>query len=74
MTSNNKTPPVMGPDTDYDQCNLEWTFCVEISYRHINKKKQALAVTPLSLSGKARQTGLDIPVEDLNKDEGMTVS
>ena len=70
MTSNNKTPPVMGPDTDYDRWKNElsvWKLVTDL-----DKKKQALAVT-LSLSGKARQTALDIPVEELNEDEGMTV-
>ena len=36
----------------------------------LEKKKQALAVT-LSLTGKARETALNIKAEDLNSDEGM---
>lgn len=35
------------------------------------KSKQALVVA-LALSGRARETAMEIPVDDLNTDTGMT--
>jgi hypothetical protein len=37
---------------------------------NLDIKKQALAVV-LSLEGRARDTALEISVEDLNKDDGI---
>lgn len=42
-----------------------WTRVTEL-----DNDKQALAVI-LSLSGRVRETGMEIPVDDLNKDTGM---
>ena len=39
-------------------------------WTNLDEKKQALAVV-LSLEGRARDTALEISVEDLNKDDGM---
>ena len=67
-SKNFKIPPALDPDTSYESWKNEiaiWKLVCEL-----DKKKQALAVT-LSLSGKARQKALEIPVADLNKDDGI---
>ena len=70
-SQNYKTPPALNSDSDYESWKNELVICKLVC--DLDKKKQALAVT-LSLSGKARQKALEIPVADLNKDDGVDTS
>lgn len=65
---NYKNPPPFDEKTAYES----WKNEVEIWRRvtDLDKKKQALAVT-LSLTGRARDSALEISAEDLNADTGM---
>jgi hypothetical protein len=49
---------------------LAVVLSLETWVTNLDIKKQALAVV-LSLEGRARDTALEISVEDLNKDDGM---
>lgn len=68
MVSNYRVPPTFDEGKPYESWKNEiaiWTRVTELE-----KKKQALAVA-LALSGRARETAMEIPVDDLNKDTGM---
>ena len=70
MAQNYKNPPVFLDEKDYDTWKNEieiWRLMTDLS-----KKKQALAVT-LTLSGKARETAIQVPAASLNADDGMDV-
>lgn len=68
MVSNYKVPPKFDVARPYECWRNEvgiWRFVTEL-----DKKKQALAVV-LGLEGRARETALEISVQDLNTDNGM---
>lgn len=70
MACNHKNPPAFDDSTtSYDS----WKNELEIWRRvtELPEKKQALAVS-LSLTGKARDTALEVSAEDLNQNTGMT--
>ena len=66
--SNVKNPPKLSVSKSYD----DWVKLVEIwrDFTSVEKPKQALAVV-LSLEGKAQEAALEIPKEDLAKDNGV---
>lgn len=67
---NYKVPPPFDEKTSYESWKNEieiWRLVTDL-----DKKKQALAVT-LSLSGRARESALEIAAEHLNVDTGMSV-
>ena len=69
MAGNYRVPPGFDEGKPYESWKNEieiWSRVTELA-----KKKQALAVV-LALSGSARETAMEIPVDDLNKDDGMT--
>lgn len=69
MVSNYRVPPSFDEGKPYESWKNEvgiWTRVTDLE-----EKKQALAVA-LALSGRARDTAMEIPVDDLNKDTGMT--
>lgn len=69
MVSNYRVPPTFDEGKPYESWKNEvgiWTRVTELE-----KSKQALAVA-LALSGRARETAMEIPVDDLNADTGMT--
>ncbi len=69
MASNYRVPPTFDEGKPYESWKNEvgiWTRVTELE-----KSKQALAVA-LALSGRARETAMEIPVDDLNADTGMT--
>ena len=63
-----KTPPALREDIPYES----WKKEIQIWQRFtsLEKEKQALAIF-LSLEGKARETELEVEVDDLNKDDGV---
>ena len=63
-----KTPPALREDIPYES----WKKEIQIWQRFtsLEKEKQALAIF-LSLEGKARETVLEVEVDDLNKDDGV---
>ncbi|XP_059903072.1 transcription factor Sp2-like [Gadus macrocephalus] len=68
MAANYSVPPVFD-EKKYDSWRNEveiWTHMTDLE-----KTKQALAVT-LSLNGRARDTALEIPAEDLKKEDGVS--
>ena len=65
-----KNPPVLSETKSYEQWSKELNIWRMIT--DVDKKKQALVVT-LSLSGKARETALEINSSELNADDGMDV-
>ncbi|KAK9518554.1 hypothetical protein VZT92_023859 [Zoarces viviparus] len=67
---NYKVPPPFDEKKSYES----WKNEVEIwrLVTDLEKKKQALAVA-LSLTGRARDSALEIAAVDLNDDEGMNV-
>lgn len=68
MVSNYRVPPGFDEGKPYESWKNEvaiWTRVTEL-----DKDKQALAVV-LALSGRARETGMEVPADDLNKDTGM---
>lgn len=68
MVSNYKVPPKFDEARPYECWKNEvsiWRLVTDL-----DKKKQALAVA-LGLEGRARETALEIPAADLNKDDGM---
>ncbi|XP_016523030.1 uncharacterized protein LOC107835207 [Poecilia formosa] len=67
---NYKVPPPFNEKTSYESWKNEieiWRLVTDL-----DKKKQALAVT-LSLSGRARESALEIAAEHLNDDTGISV-
>lgn len=69
MASNYRVPPTFDEGKPYESWKNEvriWTRVTELE-----KSKQALAVA-LALSGRVRETVMEIPVDDLNTDTGMT--
>lgn len=63
-------PPSFNEKTSYESWKNEieiWRLVTDL-----DKKKQALAIT-LSLSGRARESALEIAAHDLNTDTGMDV-
>ncbi len=66
--TNYRVPPAFDEKKSYES----WKNEIEIWTRvtDLDKKKQALTIT-LSLTGRARDTALEIPMDDLNKDDGM---
>jgi len=74
MSASNVTNYRLPPGLDEKKSFEKWKNEVEIWSRvtDLVKKKQALAVA-LSLTGRARDTALEIPADDLDKDDGMTI-
>ena len=68
-SQNYKLPPGFDKGKSYEN----WKNEVEMWKRvtDLDKRKQALAVA-LSLKGRARDIALEIPADDLDKDNGMT--
>ena len=68
-SQNYKLPPGFDEGKSYEN----WKNEVEMWKRvtDLDKKKQAVAVA-LSLKGRARDIALEIPADDLDKDNGMT--
>uniref|UniRef100_M4AZE1 Integrase catalytic domain-containing protein n=1 Tax=Xiphophorus maculatus TaxID=8083 RepID=M4AZE1_XIPMA len=69
MVSNYRVPPTFEERKPYESWKNEVNIWTRVT--DLEKKKQALAVA-LALSGRARDTAMEIPVDDLNKDTGMT--
>ena len=69
MAHGYKNPPVLHNDCIYE----DWKNELEIWKRltDVPKEKQALAVTLSSLSGQAKAKSLEIPVDTLNKENGL---
>ena len=70
MANNYNVPPRFDEKRSYES----WKNVLGIWTRvtNLDEKKQALAVV-LSLEGRARDTTLEISIEDLNKDDGITL-
>lgn len=69
MAANYKNPPTFDEGKPYESWKNEVDMWIRVT--DLTKKKQALAVA-LGLTGRARETAMEIPVDDLNKDTGMT--
>lgn len=69
MVSNYKVPPTFEEGKPYESWKNEVTIWTRVT--DLDTKKQALAVA-LALSGRARETAMEIPVDDLNEETGMT--
>ena len=70
VTSKNyKLPPGFDERKSYENCKNEVEMWKRVT--ELDKKKQALAVA-LPLKGRAKDIALEIPAEDLDKDNGMT--
>ena len=69
MAGNYRIPPGFDERKPYETWKNEVAIWSRVT--ELEKKKQALAVV-LALSGSARETAMEIPVDDLNKDDGMT--
>lgn len=68
MVSNYRVPPKLDEARPYECWKNEisiWKLVTDL-----DKKKQALTVV-LGLEGRARETALEIPANDLNEDDGM---
>ena len=65
-----KNPPELSETKSYEQWSKELNIWQMIT--DVDKKKQALVMT-LTLSGKARETALEINSSELNADDGMDV-
>lgn len=68
MVSNYRVPPSFDEGKLFKSWKNEvaiWTRVTELE-----KCKQVLAVV-LALSGRARETAMEVPVDTLNKDSGM---
>ena len=63
-----KTPPALREDIPYESSKKE--IQIWQRFTSLAKEKQALAIF-LSLEGKARETVLEVEVDDLNKDDGV---
>ena len=68
MVSNYRVPPTFEEGKPYESWKNEVNIWTRVT--DLDKEKQALAVA-LALSGRARDTAMEIPVDDLNKDTGM---
>jgi len=68
MAANYKLPPKFDEKNSYECWKNEMAMWLLVT--DLEKPKQALAVA-LSLTGKARETALEVPAADLNKDTGM---
>ena len=63
-----RTPPALTADIPYERWKKEikhWQLITKL-----DKSQQASAVI-LCLSGNAREAGLELEIDDLNKDDGM---
>ena len=69
--SNNggKAPPAMRDGLSYENWKKE--ISIWQRFTKVEKKKQGLAIF-LSLEGEARETVLDIPIDELDEDEGSS--
>ncbi|XP_013861036.1 UDP-N-acetylglucosamine transferase subunit ALG13 homolog isoform X2 [Austrofundulus limnaeus] len=67
MVSNYRVPPTFEEGKPYESWKNEVNIWTRVT--DLESKKQALAVA-LALSGRARDTAMEIPVDDLNKDTG----
>ncbi|XP_039900576.1 uncharacterized protein LOC120741662 [Simochromis diagramma] len=70
MVSNYKVPPKLDEARPYECWKNEVNIWRRVT--ELDKKKQALAVA-LGLEGRARETAMEIPAEDLDKDDGMEI-
>ncbi|XP_029629926.1 uncharacterized protein LOC115207015 [Salmo trutta] len=68
MANNYNVPPRFDEKRSYESWKNELGIWTRVT--NLDGKKQALAVV-LSLEGRARDTALEISVEDLNNDDGM---
>lgn len=68
MVTNYRVPPPFEEGKPYESWKNEVSVWTRVT--DLEKKKQALAVA-LALSGRARETAMEIAVDDLNKDTGM---
>ncbi|XP_014051020.1 uncharacterized protein isoform X1 [Salmo salar] len=68
MANNYNVPPRFDEKRSYESWKNELGIWTRVT--NLDAKKQALAVV-LSLEGRARDTALEISVEDLNNDDGM---
>ena len=66
--ANYRVPPAFEEKKSYESWKNEIEMWKRVT--DLDKKKQALAVA-LSLTGRARDTALEIPADDLNDDDGM---
>lgn len=69
MAANYKNPPTFDEGKPYESWKNEVEMWIRVT--ELSKKKQALAVA-LGLTGRAREAAMEIPVTDLNEDNGMT--
>ena len=68
MATNYKAPPILEDEVSYGRWKKElalWEIFTDLPL-----KKRGAAVS-LSLSGKARDIAISIPIEDLQKDDGL---
>ena len=65
-----KIPPTFDEGRSYEARKMK-SKCVH-RVTDLKKKKQALAVA-LVLTWRARETAMEVPIDDLNKDAGMTI-
>ena len=66
IAKSHKNPPAMGVEKDYQTWRNEiemWQLGTDLE-----KKKQAVA---LSVTGSYREVAMEVPKDDLNKDNGM---
>ncbi|CAL9707805.1 unnamed protein product [Knipowitschia caucasica] len=70
MACNYRVPPPFEEGKLYESWKNEVGIWARVT--DLEKKKQALAVA-LSLSGRARETAMEIPVDELNEDTGMKI-
>ena len=64
-----KAPPALKEDVPYENWKKEITIWQ--LFTSLEKKKQGLAIL-LSLEGKAREAALELEVDELNKDDGVS--
>ena len=69
MAQGYKNPPVLHNDCIYEDWKNELAIWKRLT--DVPKEKQALAVTLSSLSGQAKAKSLEIPVDTLNKENGL---
>ena len=68
MAANYKVPPKFDEARPYECWKNEVNIWRRVT--ELDKKKQAVAVT-LGLDGRARETAMEIPADDLDSDDGM---